>query len=331
MKTLVVNEEYGIRNLNIEEHQIPEPEAHEVLVKVAAISLNYLDLMIVNGDFGHQFPFIPGSDASGTVVRTGTAVSRFLPGDLVTTHFTPGWASGELSPEGLEKRLGVDAPGVFSAYICVPEAALIRSPANLSHEEAATLPIAALTAWEAIHQAGDLKAGETVLLQGTGGVSIFALQFAKMAGARVIITSGSDQKLERARQLGADHVFNYRTDPEWPEKVKAMGGADLILEVTGTRIKDAVKASRFAGRIVIIGFLDGSETSLNIFDFLQKKLTIKGVLVGSRHAYQEMNEIIEKKDLHPVIDKIFSFSEIKQAFDYLSKGAHFGKIVVTLN
>ncbi|RQO70025.1 NAD(P)-dependent alcohol dehydrogenase [Pedobacter sp. KBW06] len=331
MKTLIVNEKYGIDHLNLTPGQVPEPKADEVLVKVAAISLNYLDLMVIRGDFGHQIPHIPGSDAAGTVLRIGSAVTGFLPGDQVSTHFTPGWQSGNLTPEGLENRLGIDAAGVFSTYICLPETALVKSPVNLSAQESATLPIAALTAWEALHEAGGLKPGETVLLQGTGGVSVFALQFAKLAGARVIITSSSDEKLKRARSMGADHVFNYKTEPDWLEKVKALGGVDLALEVIGTGFKESIQACRFGGRIIIIGFLNGAETSLSIFDFLQKKLTVKGVLVGSKGAFSQMNETIEKAGLHPVIDKIFPFSEARKAFEYLAAGKHFGKIVLDLN
>lgn len=331
MKTLIVNEKYGIDHLNITAGQVPEPKANEVLVKVAAISLNYLDLMVINGDFRNQLPHVPGSDAAGTVVSIGTEVSSFLPGDAVSTHFTPGWQSGDLTPESLENRLGVGTTGVFATYICLPETALVKSPANLTAQEAATLPIAAVTAWEALHHAGKLKAGETVLLQGTGGVSVFALQFAKLAGARVIITSSSDQKLERAKAMGADHVFNYKTQPDWLEKVKALGGADLALEVVGTGFKDSIQASRFAGRVIIIGFLNGAETSLNIFDFLQKKLTVQGVLVGSKNTFREMNLAIEKADLHPVIDQVFPFSEARKAFEYLAAGKHFGKVVLDLN
>jgi NADPH:quinone reductase-like Zn-dependent oxidoreductase len=331
MKTLIVNEKYGIDHLNITAGQVPEPAANEVLVKVTAISLNYLDLMVIKGDFGHQLPHIPGSDAAGTVIRIGSAVSSFLPGDTVSTHFTPGWQSGNLTPEGLENRLGIGTSGVFATYICLPETALVKSPVNLSAQEAATLPIAALTAWEALHQAGGLQRGETVLLQGTGGVSIFALQFAKLAGARVIITSSSDEKLERAKSMGADHVFNYKTQPDWPEKVKALGGVDLVLEVVGTGFKDAIQACRFGGRIIIIGFLNGAETSLSIFDFLQKKLTVKGVLVGSKSTFSQMNQTIEKANLRPVIDQVFPFSEARQAFEYLAAGKHFGKIVLDLN
>lgn len=331
MNTLIVNEKYGIDHLFIEESAIPEPKANEILVKVSAISLNYLDLMVINGDFAQQLPLVPGSDASGTVVKIGSEVREFLPGDAVSTHFMPGWQSGDLKPEGLENRLGVAAPGVFSEYICLPETALIKNPANLDFSEAASLPVAALTAWEALHYTGSLKAGETVLLQGTGGVSIFALQFAKLAGAKVIITSGSDQKLERARQMGADHTFNYKTQPDWLEKVKALGGANLTLEVMGTGLRESVQAAAFAGRIVVIGALAGAETKLNIFDILQKKLSIKGVLVSSKERFEEMNRAIENADLHPVIDQIFSFSEARQAFEYLATGKHFGKVVLNLN
>jgi NADPH:quinone reductase-like Zn-dependent oxidoreductase len=307
MNTVIVNEKYGIDHLFIEESAIPEPKANEILVKVSAISLNYLDLMVVKGDFGHQLPHIPGSDAAGTVVSVGAEVNSFLPGDAVSTHFTPGWQSGDLTPQGLENRLGIGVAGVFATYICLPETALVKSPVHLSAQEAATLPIAALTAWEALHQAGGLQSGETVLLQGTGGVSIFALQFAKLAGARVIITSSSDEKLERAKAMGADHVFNYKTQPDWLEKVKALGGVDLALEVVGTGFKDSIQACRFGGRIIIIGFLNGAETSLSIFDFLQKKLTVKGVLVGSKSTFSQMNQAMEKAGLRPVIDQVFSF------------------------
>ncbi|MBD0288625.1 MAG: NAD(P)-dependent alcohol dehydrogenase [Flavisolibacter sp.] len=221
VKVVVVKDDYGLENITLEDIEIPNILDNQVLVKVKAISLNQLDLMVAKGAFGNRLPHILGSDAVGVVEQVGSEVATLKVGDVVATHFIQGWQSGSLKSTDLDTRLGVGVQGVFAEYIALPKRSLVKVPANLTFEEAATLPMAGLTAWEAIVNAGQLKAGETVLLQGTGGVSIFALQFAKAIGAKVIILSGSDEKLDKAKMLGADEVVNYKTNPDWGKKYKS--------------------------------------------------------------------------------------------------------------
>ncbi|MDR7132020.1 NADPH:quinone reductase-like Zn-dependent oxidoreductase [Algoriphagus sp. 4150] len=331
MKSIVVKNRYGLDNVTIEEQVIPTIRANEVLVKVQAVSFNQLDLMIVKGAFGTSLPHTLGSDAAGIVEEIGTAVTNFQVGDVVATHFIQDWQSGDLKSEDLASRLGTSVKEVFSEYIALPESSLVKIPKNLSPAEASTLPIAGLTAWEAIVNLGKLKAGQTVLLQGTGGVSIFALQFAKALGAKVIITSSSNDKLEMAKKLGADEVINYAEIADWQMKVLEFTegkGVDLALEMSWADMGKTIEGMKLGGKIVVIGLLGGANANLSVFGILQKALSVLGSQVGSKSSFEVMNKAIEVNNIKPVVDKEFTINQLSEALAYFEEGKHFGKVVL---
>jgi NADPH:quinone reductase-like Zn-dependent oxidoreductase len=305
-------------------------------VKLEAVSLNYVDLLVVKGLLAPylSLPYIPVCDGAGIVERVGAEVTAFKSGDKVVTTFIPYWFDGRPTAQKTDytTRQGLGGiPGQLSQYKCFETRQIIHSPTNLSAIEAATLPIAGLTAWNAL-QYGNLQADEAVLLHGTGGVSIFALQFAKARGAKVIITSSSDDKLKRAQQLGADFLINHKTLPDWENHVYQFTGSrgiDLALETVGGRnLQRSLNVLRMGGHISIMGLLDGFDTSINTLTLLQKQATIKGMEVGSTQDFAAMNQAIETHDIHPVIDKVFSLEQVREAFEYLDRGQHLGKVAI---
>jgi NADPH:quinone reductase-like Zn-dependent oxidoreductase len=335
MKTIQLRDSFGIDNLHLVEQPQPSPAPGEIRVRMEATALNYVDLLVVKGQLNPhlRLPYIPVADGAGTIDSVGEGVTEFASGDRVATTFVSNWVNGDPTPETTDDstRPGLGTiPGQLSEYKIFRPHQLIKSPANLSAIEAATLPIAGLTAWNALRY-GNIQAGDTVLLHGTGGVSIFALQFAKAHGARVIITSSSDTKLERTRQLGADLTINYKTTPDWAAKVQALtdGGADLVVEtVGGENLQKSINALRMGGHISIMAVM--SEFSeLHTLEFLTKQATIKAMEVGSTRDFEAMNLAIVVNNIHPVIDKKFSFDRTQAAFEYLAGGAHLGKVVIT--
>lgn len=332
MKSVVIAKDYGLENVTIQEQPIPAIGEYDVLVKVQAVSLNQLDLMIAKGALEKPLPHTLGIDAMGIVEETGSKVTSFKAGDVVSTHYMQAWQSGALKPVYLKSRLNAEQQGVFSEYIAVPEPYLVKTAANLTAEEAATVPLAGITAWEAVVNAGQLRAGQTVLLQGTGGVSIFALQFAKALGAKVIIISSNDEKLEKAKLLGAAEVINYSTNPAWQQKVLEITngeGVDLALEMSWAEIGKTTEAMKLGGRIAVVGLLGGATTELSVFGVMLKSLSIIGVQAGSKASFEDMNRAIEVNNIKPVIDKVFPLVELKDALTYFDKGQHFGKVVLT--
>ena len=331
MKSIVLNKGYGLDNLTIEEREVPNFQQNGVLIKIKSISFNQLDVMIAKGVLSTPLPHTLGSDAVGVVQKIGNTVSSLQVGDIVATHFIQDWQSGELKSDYLKTRLGTSVQGVFSEYVSLPETSLIKIPKNLTVEEASTLPIAGLTAWEALVNVGGLKSGQTVLLQGTGGVSVFALQFAKAAGARVIITSSSDEKLKKAKQLGADEVINYIKTPNWQNKILELTngeGVDLALEISWADVEKTIEGMKLGGKIMIIGLLGGATTNLSVFGIMQKSLSVSGIQVGSKASFESMNKSIEINNIKPVVDTVFDLSQLSEALDYFEKGKHFGKIVL---
>jgi NADPH:quinone reductase-like Zn-dependent oxidoreductase len=326
--------QFGIENLAPVERAEPQPAAHEVVVKFHAASLNYRDLMFVKGVYNPKarLPAVPFSDGSGEVVAVGANAKKWKVGDRVCPIFMQAWLEGSLSMEKRRTTLGAgDLDGVLREYGAFDENGLIRVPEHLSYEEAATLPCAAVTAWNALVVSGTLKAGDTVLTLGTGGVSIFALQFAKMHGARVIATSSSDKKLEKAKALGADEIINYKTTPEWDKEVLRLTnriGVDHVVEVGGAgTLSKSLNSVRVGGHVVVIGVL-ASAGEFDPRSILMKSVRMQGILVGSRQMFEEMNNAIEGNRLKPVIDKTFAFKETPEALRYMENGSHFGKIVV---
>ena len=326
----------GIKHLELIQQSEPKPNRGEVLVKIEAVSLNYVDLLVVKGLINPNLnlPYIPVCDGSGVVESVGERVTGFKPGDKVVTTFIPKWLKGKPTEQTTDysTRQGLgNVSGQLSEYKCFDVNQLIHAPTNLSTIEASTLPIAGLTAWNAL-QYSNLQAGETVLLHGTGGVSIFALQFAKVFGARVIITSSSDQKLQQAQQLGADSLINYKITPDWENSIHKITGnniIDVIIEtVGGQNLQRSLNVLRMGGHISVVGLLDGFEAKINTLNLLHQQATIQGLEVGGRDNFEAMNRTIESKDIHPVIDKIFLLEEIQEAFAYLDRGLHFGKVCI---
>lgn len=328
-------EGFGIDRLRLVERLVPSILPGEILVRIEAATLNYRDLAILEGSYKPDVKggFVPGSDACGEVVEVAAGVTRFKPGDRVIPVYTQGWIDGRPTPEQRATRtLGVPLDGVLQEYIAVPAQDAVAAPAHLSTVEAATLPIAALTAWSTL-QDGGIKTGDWVLVQGTGGVAIFALQFAKLAGARVVVLSSSDEKLERARALGADATISYRTTPEWAAPVRtATGGrgADIVVETAGHTLTQSLSAAAFGGFIGVIGFTGGYAAKLDVRQLLGPMIRVQGIAVGSRNRFEAMNRAIKVHGLKPVVDQVFPLAETREAFELIKRGGHFGKIGIAV-
>lgn len=310
---------------------------NDVLIRIRAASLNYRDLLVATGRYrpNLQLPKILLSDGAGEVVEVGSEVTKFKLGNRVAPNFFSGWHAGPISKEYVQTDLGAGVDGVLREFGVFDEKSLVRIPDHLSFEEAATLPCAALTAWNGLVEQGQIKAGETVLVMGTGGVSIFALQLALISGAEVIATSSSDQKLERVKELGAAHVINYRTNPDWEKEVVKITrgrGVDHVVEVggSGTLEKSAVSV-KLGGHISLIGVLAAPQPeSRHPIHILMKAVRLQGVFVGSVEMFERMNAAVAVHTLKPVIDRVFPAHDIVDALRYQQSGAHFGKIVITI-
>jgi NADPH:quinone reductase-like Zn-dependent oxidoreductase len=326
---------WGIENLVLSERTAPErPTGRQIAVKIHAASVNYRDMVTVQNSapFGN-LPQIPFSDCCGEVVAIGEHVSRFAIGDRVCPSFFPLWIDGPPGEANRVRSLGsASAPGILQDEIILDAEHVALAPANLTSIEAATLPCAGLTAWRAVVTSGKIRMGETVLVQGTGGVSIFALQFAKKLGARVIVTSSSDEKLERAQALGADNVINYASTPGWGKAVLDITGgkgADLIVEVGGAgTIGESITAAAVHGRILIVGVLGGRSRELLMPAIFGKNLQIFGISVGSRTMFEEMAAAVAEHDIRPVIDQVFPFAQVPEALQMMKAASHFGKIAI---
>jgi NADPH:quinone reductase-like Zn-dependent oxidoreductase len=335
MKAFQISQ-FGLENLHPVDLLNPTPGTGEVLIRIHAVSLNYRDLMIVRGEYDPKlhFPRIPVSDGAGEVVEVGAGVTRFHVGDRVTGMFLQNWREGSTSAEKSRGALGGDVDGMLAEYVALPENGVTLFPAHLSYEEASTLPCAALTAWNALMEIAKIKPGDNVVIQGTGGVSIFALQFAKLCGARVLGTSSSDEKLAKAKHLGLDEGLNYKLHPKWSSWVKEQTngtGADVIVEVGGSgTISESMKAVRVGGTIAQIGVLSGVEEKLSITPILMRQIHIIGVYVGSRAMMEAMNQAMGLHQLKPVIDRVFPFEETPAAYRNLETGQHFGKLVISV-
>ncbi|TCL05013.1 zinc-dependent alcohol dehydrogenase family protein [Sodalis ligni] len=328
--------DFGMENLQLEEIPTPEPKTGELLIKVGAVSLNYRDKVIVEGLYEPNMipkPLIPVSDAAGKVVKTGPGVSRFKIGDRVSSTLYSRWIDGAPGPNEPDYCFGAPLPGGLAEYMIIHEESAVLAPDTLSDEETATLPIAALTAWFSLMDVGHLQRGQTVLVQGTGGVSLFAVQIASALGARVIATSGRDENLAKIRALGAAEGINYRKHPDWAKEALALtggNGVDLLLDVAGGNgLNQSVAATKPAGLIAQIGFLSGQTASLDIMPLLFRQTTIRGIAVGHRTSFERMNIFLNQHQIKPVIDKVYPFSEARQAYQHLARGP-FGKVVITI-
>ena len=336
MKAYVVRQ-FGIDELAVTERAVPEPGPGEVLVRLRAASLNYRDLMVVSGTYNPRMklPAVPFSDGSGEVEAVGEGVSRWKPGDRVCPIFVQRWLDGGASVEKSRTSLGAGAQwdGVLREFGTFSEQSLVRMPEHLSFEEAATLPCVGVTAWNALNVSGKLRAGESVLTMGTGGVSTFALQLAKLSGARVIATTSSDSKAERLTGLGADDVINYQSREDWDAAVLELTGkrgVDHVIEVGGSgTLNRSLNAVRHGGHVALIGALTGP-AEFNPVAVFMKSVRLKGIYVGSRQMFEDLNRAMEVGKVNPVIDRIFDFDEVKDALRYMESGSHFGKVVVRI-
>lgn len=326
--------DFGLQNLQLSDTPTPVPQQGELLVKVSAVSLNFRDKAIVDGFYEPEMipkPLIPVSDAAGVVVGVGPGVSRFKAGDRVTSHLYSRWIDGP--PKNTEPLycFGAPLPGGLAEYMIIHEESAVRAPDALTDIEASTLPIAALTAWYSLMDCGNLQPGQTVLIQGTGGVSIFAAQIAAAHGARVISTSSRDENLAKTKALGAWETVNYKTHPDWEKRVNELTGGkgvDLLLDVAGgDDLNQSVQATKAGGMIVQIGCLSGQVSRLNLMELYFRNMTIRGVAVGHRASFERMNAFFDQHKLHPVIDGVYRFEDAHKAFEHLSRGA-FGKVVI---
>jgi NADPH:quinone reductase-like Zn-dependent oxidoreductase len=327
-------EAFGFENIKLVDVADPKPGPGEVLLKMRAWSLNYRDLMVAKGQYNPKLklPAVPLSDGVGEVAELGPGASRWKVGDRVAGCFMPKWTCGGIDDEKARSALGGGGPsGMLSEFVVINEAGVVRVPQHLSDEQGASLPCAAVTAWHALVPQGHLKSGDTVLVQGTGGVSIFALQFAKLHGARVIATSSSDEKLAKAKQLGADELINYKTTPDWDKRVLELTGGrgvDFVVEVGGAgTLPLSMKSVRAGGQISLIGVLTGGG-QVNPMPILMRGIRLQGIFVGSRDMFEAMNRAIEQAQVQPVVDRVFAFEEAVEAMRYMESGAHFGKVAI---
>jgi NADPH:quinone reductase-like Zn-dependent oxidoreductase len=335
MKVVELRDSFGLDSLVVGERPEPKPGIGQVLVKMKAFSLNYRDLMVVKGLYNPKLklPFVPLSDGVGDVAAVGEGVTRVKAATRVAATFMQKWIGGEVNEAKAKTALGGGVEGVLAEYVVLDADGVTPVPEHLTDEEAATLPCAALTAWHALVTLGKIKAGDSVLIQGTGGVSLFALQFARMHGARVIVTSSSDAKLARARSLGASDGINYKTVPEWEEKVRALTGqgVDHVVEVGGAgTLGKSLRAVRMGGTVSLIGVLAGAAAQVNPMPVLMKNVRVQGIFVGSRDMFEAMNRAVALHQMRPVVDRVFPFLEIRAALQHMESGAHFGKICLSI-
>lgn len=329
--------ETGIESLTVAVAACPQPDDDEVLVNIKAVSLNFLDLMVVKGDFvtGLPYPYTPASDAAGVVVAAGSKVTGWKAGDRVALQYVQNWQQGSGIALSKAVRLGWQTQGVMADYVCVPDYGLVKLPDGISFEEAATLPVAGVTAWEGLINRGNLKIGQSVLVQGTGGVSMFALQLAKSAGARIIATTSSAAKAEKLLQMGASDVINYTTYPNWHEEVLRLTGGegvDITLDIAGKNtIVQSLQSVKVDGAVCTAGGVTGSVIELDIYrDMNLNFKRLLGFAVGSAASFKALLNAIEINRIQPVIDSIFPLEQVQQAYRHLESGAHFGKIVIAL-
>ena len=337
MKAYELHPREGFSSLQLVERASPALSSdYDVRVRVRAASLNFRDLVIAKGAFKRDKRVIPLSDGAGEVIAVGSRVKRLKVGDRVAANFFPTWLSGELKAEHHEQALGGSVDGMLSEEVVLPESAWLEIPEHYSFEEAATLPCAAVTAWHALFEAAHLKPGDQLLVQGTGGVSLFALQLGLQAGARVIATSSSAEKRARLSELGAGFTIDYKQTPDWGDAARAASaggnGVDLVVEVGGAGTFDqSVKALRFGGTLSLIGVLTGAKGSINTYAVLQKNVRVHGVYVGSVALFEALLRALDSSKIKPIIDQTFAFGEARAAYEHVESGKHFGKVVIKVD
>ncbi|HKQ61750.1 MAG TPA: NAD(P)-dependent alcohol dehydrogenase [Candidatus Polarisedimenticolaceae bacterium] len=336
MRAVEIRDRFGLEQLALTERATLEPGPGQIRLRLAAAALNYRDLLMVRGQYNPRqpLPLIPGSDGVGRVAALGPGVTRVAAGDRVAPIFAQRWIAGEPTRERLRSTLGGPLDGTFAEELVVDAESVVRVPEPLTDVEAATLPCAAVTAWNALFTQGELEAGTTVLVQGTGGVALFALQFARLAGARVIVTSSRDDKLERARQLGAWETINYRAVPDWGKQAQRLTdgrGVDLVIELGGAgTLAQSLAAVRCGGRVMLLGVLAGGAAEVSIVPVFMQQVRIQGLLVGDRESFERMNRAIAAHELRPVVDRVFPLAQAREALEYLAREEHFGKVCLSM-
>lgn len=336
MKAYRIQSGDNIDGLRLEDMPARALAAGEVRIRVHAVALNYRDLMVARGNYlvSLDEPVIPCSDGAGDILEVGPGVTRWQVGDRVVASFFPNWMDGASTPDKIRHALGGDIDGMLAEEVILHQDALVKIPPTLGYIDASTMPCAGVTAWNAIFVQSRAKPGDSVLLLGTGGVSVLGLQFAKAAGLRAMITSSSDDKLERARFLGAHDTINYRTTPAWHEEVQRLThgvGANVVLEVGGQgTINSSVAAASMGGTVAIIGGVSGFGGELNPASLLAGAKRLVGIFVGSRQMLEDVMRFAEVADLKPVVDRVFPFDQAQDAYRYMESGEHFGKIVIAV-
>ena len=333
MKALVFQNRLALDDLQAVEQSAPSPGPRQVLVRMRAASLNYRDLAIARGEYGsYPLPLVPASDGAGTVVALGPEVRRFRVGDLVCPAYVPDWIDGPVQEGTARRRLGGPVDGVLRELMCVDEEALVRAPAHFTAAEAATLPIAGVTAWQALFTDGRVEAGQTVAVQGSGGVSLFVVQLARAAGLRVLSLLRGAGRREALERLGAE-VFD-STMSDWPEQVLAATGGrgvDLFVDVVGGQmLPKTIAATRVGGSVVVLGFVGGTSVTLDLLALIRRAVTLRAISGGSRASFEQLVSFLEAHELHPVIGARFSFDEVPAAYDHLATGRPLGKVVIDL-
>ncbi|CAM2858348.1 NAD(P)-dependent alcohol dehydrogenase [Chryseobacterium flavum] len=327
-------ENYGIEHLKVAKVPTPEIGENEILVKTTAVSLQYLDLLTVENTVGLNIPlpFIPVSEGVGVVESVGKNVTRWKKGDRVLIPFIPRWEAGKTTPYHNALRTGMQTSGTMAEFTVQPENTLVRTPGNLTDEEATSLSVAGLTAWAMLVTQANIKAGQTILIQGTGGVSLAALQIAKMSGLKVIATTGSKEKEQKLKDLGADEVINYKDFPQWSNEVKRLNnglGVDITLDVAGNEtIEQSILSVKEHGFVGLVGFMSGSKLSFDVFPLIMNYIRLQGYSVGNAQELGDLINGIEKNNLKPVIDSIYTLEQTQEAFQKLKSGKAFGKIVI---
>lgn len=337
MKVWALKGAFGLESLRVDERPCPSPRRGEVLLAMKAASLNYRDTIVVEGGYGPrvQTPLIPVSDGVGVVTAVGEGVGRVKVGDRVAPLFFQSWFGGTPRQSKFQATLGGPIDGVLAESMCLDEQGVAVVPRHLSDEQAACLPCAGLTAWSALAENGRVGPDDTVLVQGTGGVGLFCLQFAKAMGARVIMTSSSDEKLDRARNLGADETINYRDNPDWDRNVKnltAGEGCDHVIELGGAEtLERSIRAVRIGGQISLIGVLSGAAARMTLPLVVMRNIRLQGVTVGSRDGFEAMCRAIANHGIRPVVDRVYGFGQVREAFVRLKGAQHFGKVCIRLS
>lgn len=335
MKAYELHPEEGFDALKLVDRPRPTVGAGDVRVRLRAVSLNYRDLMVARGSKKRAKRIVPLSDGAGEVIELGSSVQRLTIGDRVAAAFFPTWIDGSLAEEHHANALGGSLDGMLAEEVVMPERAFVKIPSRYSFEQAATLPCAGVTAWHALFEAASLRPGETVLIQGGGGVSTFALQLAQQAGAKVIATSSSAEKRARFEQMRAVATIDYKADAKWGDIARAAagsGGVDLVVEVGGAGTFDQSIASlRYGGHMSLLGILAGTQGPINTYAIFHKNIRIRGVYVGSVAMFERLVRVLDHSDINPVIDRVFPFDEARAAYEHLASGAHFGKVVIRVS